>query len=98
MEVSRRCASCHAIKPGVKTFAPPLVGVLGRKAGSYKGFSFSKKIKELDLTWTNAALNDFLAGKLYKDNDTGKSHVGIAQPELRKAVVEYIATLREQAP
>ncbi len=98
MTVRQRCANCHAIKPGVKTFAPPLLGLIGRKAGSFEGFSYSQKIKGLDLIWTTAAVDDWLAGTTFKTPDIRMRHVGITQPALRKAVVEYISTLREQSP
>ncbi len=94
MTVRQRCSNCHAIAPDVKRFAPPLVGLIGRKAGSYQGFAYSGKIKSLDMTWTAAALNDWLAGTTFKTPDIRQRHVGIDHPELRKAVVAHIATLQ----
>ncbi len=94
MTVRQRCSNCHAIAPDVNRFAPPLVGLIGRKAGSFQGFAYSDKIKNLDMTWTAAALNDWLAGTTFKTPDIRQRHVGIAHPELRKAVVAHIATLQ----
>ncbi|MGH1419389.1 MAG: c-type cytochrome [Hyphomicrobiaceae bacterium] len=92
--IRQRCSNCHAIEAGTKRFAPPLVGLIGRKAGSYEGFAYTKKIKDLNFNWTAEALNDWLAGTTFKTPDIRKRHVGIEQPELRKAVVEYITTLK----
>ncbi len=94
MTAEQRCSNCHALAPDAEKFAPPLVGLIGRKAGSYEGFAYSPKIASLDLIWTEQALDDWLAGTTFKTPNIRQRHVGIEHPQLRRAVVAYIASLK----
>lgn len=94
LTVRQRCSNCHAVEADKDSFAPPLFGVIGRKAGSYKDFAYSPKISNLNITWTAAALDDWLAGTTFKTPDIRQRHVGIENPELRRAAVAYISTLK----
>jgi cytochrome c len=57
-----QCTMCHAAKPlegGDQ--GPPLNGVVGRKAGSFPGFTYSNALKASDKVWTPSNLDRFLA-------------------------------------
>ena len=52
-----RCNHCHAIISDDETvlhddFGPPLIGVFGRRIGSYEGFEYSEALKNADGVWT----------------------------------------------
>lgn len=91
--VQVKCSNCHAVKPTVKRFAPPLVGLIGRKAGTYKRFPYTTGLKELGIVWTKEALEGWLS----KQSNEEQKHIGIKQPALRRAVVDYIATLTDES-
>jgi cytochrome c2 len=60
--VFQRCAICHAIAPGTgTTFGPPLGGVVGRKAGTVPGFSYSDAMTRSGVVWDRATLDKFIA-------------------------------------
>ena len=62
--VFKRCRACHAIGPGAKNKAGPvLTGVVGRKAGSVPGFNYSEAMKEAGskgIVWTEDNLSKYL--------------------------------------
>jgi cytochrome c len=62
--VFRSCSSCHVIDSERSTFGPSLKGVVGRKAGSIKGYNYSpamRKAGEGGLVWTANDLSEFLS-------------------------------------
>ncbi|MEN9704949.1 MAG: hypothetical protein RLZZ393_828, partial [Pseudomonadota bacterium] len=58
-----QCALCHSAAPndGGGAQGPSLQGVVGRKAASAAGFSYSKALKASKLGWDAATLDRFLA-------------------------------------
>ena len=54
------CAECHTLDPPSAT-APALKGVVGRKVASLSDFQYSAALKAKGGTWTEAALDAFLA-------------------------------------
>ena len=67
-------------------------GVLGRKAGTVPGFSYSNAIRSSGITWTEDLLNKWLQNPeaLVKDNDM---EFRVANTEERAALVAYLKTL-----
>src|ERR1700716_2048366 len=47
---ANQCASCHTVEVGKNGFGPSLAGVLGRKAGSLAGFTYSPAMAQARLT------------------------------------------------
>ncbi len=62
--VFNQCRACHAIGPGAKNKAgPQLNGIVGRKAASVSGFSYSDAMNKAagnGLVWTEANLSSYL--------------------------------------
>ena len=97
-----QCKACHALDHAL--VGPPLGGVVGRKAGSVAGYSYSELMKaagEAGLTWDEASLVDYLKGptdylKKYVTGK-GKSATGsskmafqLSSEDQRKNVVAYL--------
>jgi cytochrome c len=86
-----RCAICHAGPAGGQ--GPNLDNVLGRRAASVAGFSYTPALKASGLTWTAAALNNFLT-------DPGKAVPGTAMiirvPDAKERadLIAYFASRR----
>lgn len=81
---------CHA--PAGDGQGPSLKGVVGRKAGTLPGFSYSAALAASGLTWTAANLDRFLAGP--QDFVPGTAmQVMIADPVQRRDLIAYLATL-----
>ena len=60
-QVFNQCMACHALDHAV--VGPPLGGVIGRKAGSIDGYSYSPLMAaagDAGLVWNEAELVDYL--------------------------------------
>jgi cytochrome c len=73
---------------------PNLFGVVGRKAGTYPGFSYSSAMKTSGIVWTRAKLDAFLAATQKVVPGNAMPIVGIADPGQRADIVAYLATLK----
>lgn len=90
---AQRCQACHGILAGRPTpMAPPLAGVVGRKAAATT-FAYSPALKKSNLVWTRAELNDYLTNPARKVPG-GRMVVSISDPAQRNALITYLATGR----
>jgi len=92
-KVFAHCAPCHPTKPGENKVGPSLAGVLGRKAGTEPGFSYSSALKGQDITWDEASLNEWLQGpgKFVKGT---KMIYSVPDEKDRQDVIAYLKTLK----
>ena len=93
-KVFKKCKACHSIKAGKKKVGPSMFGVVGRKAGTAKGYRFSKAMKSSGLTWDEATLDKFLKKpkKLIKKTKMGFG--GLKKDSQRADVIAYMKTLK----
>lgn len=57
----QRCASCHTVGPSaVNGFGPQLNGIVGRKAGSVAGYSYSPALRTSKIVWDARTLAAFI--------------------------------------
>jgi len=87
------CAACHGTKPSEKRMGPSLAGIVGRKAGSVAGFTYSPAMAKSGISWTEAKLDAFMANPRSVVPGTKMAYGGVAQPEKRKAIIDYLKTL-----
>ena len=92
---SQRCSNCHATKAGEQSIAPPLDDIIGRRAGSAPGYSYSPKLAGSDLVWSADSLNSWLAVSTIATPDIRFRHAGLNDAIMRDAVVSYLASLRK---
>ena len=59
-----KCAACHSLEEGVNLQGPSLYRVVGRRAGSVPGFTYSLALEQADITWTWDNLDAFLASPM----------------------------------
>jgi nitrite reductase (NO-forming) len=55
--VFRKCQACHSMEPGKTILGPSLAGILGRKAGSDPGYSYSPAMKQANIVWDAKSLD-----------------------------------------
>jgi cytochrome c len=56
-----QCQACHSLThDAAGTVGPPLAGVIGRKAASVPGYSYSPALSASGLTWNDATLDHWL--------------------------------------
>ena len=86
-----RCASCHAIGgAGGARIGPNLSGVVGRKAGSLPGATYSAAMKQQTFVWNDATLDRWLTRPAAVVPGTSMAFMGLANPEDRAAVIAYL--------
>jgi cytochrome c len=86
------CAPCHSLKPGVNRHAPSLAGVIGRKAGTLRGFEYSTavQLQKSGLVWDAKTLDEWLRDPHAAVPETGMSFEGLKNAEQRRAVIEFL--------
>jgi cytochrome c len=89
----RRCSGCHS--PDLNKEGPRLRGVYGRKAAGIPGFGYSDALKNLDVRWNDATLEQWLKDPATMAPDTDMAFK-LTDGEERKAVIEYLKTLGPQ--
>jgi len=92
----QQCGICHSVEKDVdKELAPNLVGVVGRKAGTYKNFpNYTPALKASGIVWTTKLLDEFLVNPPAKVPGTMMPMM-ITDNKTRADVVAYLASLKK---
>lgn len=92
-EVFKRCAVCHTDQKGEGDgLGPNLFGVVGRKAASKPGYSYSSALKKTGITWNEASLTKWVAGPARVAPGTKMQFAGITSKKQQSDVVAYLAS------
>lgn len=85
------CRTCHTIREGDNRLGPNLHAILGRKAGSLPGYSFSSAMKNADFVWDEDKLDRFIA---HPDevvpNNRMKPFGGLASADERAKIIAFL--------
>lgn len=86
-----RCGGCHSVD--TDRVGPRHAGVLGRRAGSVPGFTYSDALRKSGLTWDAALLERWLANPeaLVPGQRMGYQ---LADAQARADIVAYLTTLQ----
>lgn len=87
------CAICHSPEPGHNKIGPSLAGVVGRKAGSVPGFTYSTANSGSGIVWTRARLDAYLTNPQAVVPGTAMLFPGIQDADKRHALIDYLASL-----
>jgi len=86
----RYCQVCHTVEAGKNKIGPSLAGIVGRKAGSAPGYSYSDANKNSGVTWDEANLDTYLTDPRKFIPGTKMLFVGLKNPDDRKALIAYL--------
>ncbi len=90
-KVFLKCKACHQIGEGAKNAVGPVLnGVVGRKAGTYPGYSYSEANKSSGLTWDEATLDEYLKNPRAKVPNTKMIFPGLDKADDRANVIAYL--------
>tara|TARA_Y100000590_G_scaffold269429_1_gene302555 strand:+ start:671 stop:1189 length:519 start_codon:yes stop_codon:yes gene_type:complete len=90
-KVFKKCTACHSIaKGGANKIGPALWGVLGRKAGSFPNYKYSKAIVAHGKVWSFEEMNGFLIKPKDWIKGTKMSFAGLKKATDRAAVILYM--------
>ena len=93
--VFNRCAICHdKAKGGPNKIGPELFGVVGRKAGTYPGFSYSGAMQKAGFVWTPEKLDAWIASPATVVPGNKMAFAGISNAGQRADVIAFLATLK----
>lgn len=93
--VFARCSVCHTTVPGKNGLGPSLAGVVGRKAGSVPGFSYSPAMKASGIVWTKEKIQTFITNPQALVKGTRMMAPPVTNPKDRADVAAYLATLKK---
>ena len=85
------CRACHQIGPNAKAAVGPVLnGIVGRKAGTYPGYSYSVANKDSGIIWTPEELDKYLASPQTVVPHTKMIFPGLKDDQKRKDVIAYL--------
>jgi cytochrome c len=85
------CRTCHTLREGDNRLGPNLYKVVGRKAGSLPGYTYSSAMQGADMVWDKATLDRFIANPDQAlPGHNMKPYGGIASPEERARIIAYL--------
>jgi cytochrome c len=87
-EVYARCAACHSL--AIDRTGPRHCGLIGRKAGSVAGFSYSKSMRRSGIVWSRRTLDRFLADPLRAVPGTAMGYDGVKDARERADLIAYL--------
>ena len=85
----KKCVACHSLEEGKNKMGPPLNNLLGRKAGSVKGYKYSKAMKNSGVVWNEESLDKFLTKPRKFIPKTKMSFRGIKKKSLRDDLISF---------
>ena len=88
-----QCSVCHSTD-GANGVGPSLKGVVGRKAGEFAGFRFSRALKASGLVWDEKSLDLYLTDPQKAVPGNVMPFAGLTDPKLRAALIAYLVTLK----
>jgi cytochrome c len=85
-----KCMACHTLEAGKNKVGPSLHGIIGRKAGSIEGFSYSDAMKNSGLTWDEATLDTYLTNPKKEVTGNKMAFPGLPKEDDRQNVIAYL--------
>ena len=90
-----RCAACHtADKGGTNGLGTNLYGVIGRKAGSKKDFSYSAAMRNSGIVWTNQKLDAYITHPADVVPGNRMAFAGLPDAKERADLIAWLDTLK----
>lgn len=92
-KIFTQCKACHQVGETAKNaIGPELNGLIGRKAGSAPGYSYSSANKGSGLTWDEATFREYIKDPKAKIPGTKMAFAGVKDP---KQIEDLLAFLKQ---
>lgn len=86
----KKCVACHAVDGPKHGAGPSLAGVVGRRSGAAPGFKYSPTLRDLNIVWTPASLDQFLIGPQAYAKGTRMAFSGLRDPQARADLICFL--------
>lgn len=83
-----RCLACHSL--AYDRTGPRHCGLLGRKAGSVKGFAYSDAMRRSKIVWSEKTLDRFIVDPMKAVPGTAMGYAGVKDPKERADLIAYL--------
>jgi cytochrome c len=85
------CRTCHTVKDGDNRQGPSLYKIVGRKAGSLPGYSYSSAMKQAGFVWDADKLDRFIANPdAIVSGNNMKPFSGVAPADDRARIIAFL--------
>jgi len=92
------CKACHQVGDTAKNAVGPVLnGLIGRKAGSVEGYTYSDANKKSGITWTDEEFTKYIQDPKGIVPGTKMAFAGIKDPQKIKDLIAYLHTF-DKAP
>jgi cytochrome c len=90
-KVFNTCKLCHQIGENAKNAVGPVLnGVIGRKAGSVPGYSYSEANKSSGITWDEATFREYIKDPKGKVPGTKMAYAGLKDEQKINDLVAFL--------
>ena len=90
------CKACHQIGETAKNAVGPVLnGIIGRKAGTYAGYSYSDANKNSGLTWDEPTFREYIKDPKAKIPGTKMIYAGLKDEQ---RINDLLAYLKQYGP
>ena len=89
-KVFNQCRACHVLDQTTNRVGPHLGGVIGRKAGSVEGFSYSEAMKNSGITWDEELLEKYLKDPKGAVPGNKMAFAGVKKDDDLKNLIAYL--------
>ncbi|MBV8971893.1 MAG: cytochrome c family protein [Sphingomonadaceae bacterium] len=86
------CKTCHSALAGQNRIGPSLHGVVGRKAGTVPGYTYSAANKNSGITWTEPVIYQYLIKPQAYVPGTKMTYAGQPDAQKRADIIAYLKT------
>jgi cytochrome c len=85
------CKACHQIGENAKNAVGPVLnGIIGRKAGSVAGYSYSDANKNSGITWDEATFREYIKDPRAKVPGTKMIYAGLKDEQKTNDLVAFL--------
>ena len=88
-----QCRRCHAPDADHASYGPLLEDIIGRPAGSVKGYDYSETLRAAGFVWTEGALRAWMEDNSGFLPGTKMRHVGITDPTVQDFILTYLRSI-----